>query len=102
MVTARVVMAAARAIILMQDRYKLIEFGGHIELNRAWAFTLLRRMKFVKRKATTAKSKLSNIDFARAKKDFLESIVTTVEMEEIPAELSNWYKAGTSFCTYNG
>ena len=94
-VTARVVVAAARAIILTQDRSKLVEFGGHIELNRAWAFSLLRRMKFVKRKATTAKSKLSSTDFAQAKKDFLESVVTTVEMEEIPPELIlNWDQTG--------
>ena len=94
-VTARVVVAAVRAIILTQDRSKLVEFGGHIELNRAWAFSLLRRMKFVKRKATTAKSKLSSTDFSQAKKDFLESIVTTVEMEEIPPELIlNWDQTG--------
>ena len=53
-----VTMAAARAIIVTQDRSKLVEFGGHIELNHAWAYSLLRRMNFVKRKVTTAKSKL--------------------------------------------
>ena len=48
-------------------------------------------MNFVKRKATTAKSKHSNADFVRMKQQFLADVVTTVEMEEIPAELIlNW------------
>ena len=44
-------------------------------------------MKFVKRKVTTAESKHSFVDFDRLKKAFLKDIVTTVEMEEIPAEM---------------
>ena len=87
--------AAARAIILTQDKAKLVEFGGHICLNTTWAYSLLRRMNFVKRKATTAKSKLSVEDFARRKKDFLDALVATVEMEEIPPELIlNWDQTG--------
>ncbi len=95
MVTARVAIAAARAIILTQDKSKLVEFGGHICLNRTWAYSLLRHMKFVKRKATTAKSKLAVEDFAQRKREFLNDLVTTVEMEEIPPELVlNWDQTG--------
>ena len=32
-ITARIVMAAARGIILSYDKFKLAEFGGHVELN---------------------------------------------------------------------
>ena len=59
-----------------------------MELNRQWAYSLLKCMKFVKRKATTAKSKHSTVDFTRLKQQFLtDDVVTTVEIEEIPAEL---------------
>lgn len=56
-VLARIVIAAARAILLKCNRSMLSEFGGHVELNRYWSCSLLHRMKFVQRKATTSKSK---------------------------------------------
>ena len=54
-VTARIAVAVVRGILLSCDRSKLAEFGGHVMLNRFWAYSLLKRMKFVKRKVTTAK-----------------------------------------------
>ena len=63
-VSARIVMAAARGILLKCDRSKLVEFGGHVELSRHWAHSLLKRMNFVQRKATTAKSKQTTANFA--------------------------------------
>ena len=36
------------------------------------------------RKVTTAKSKYAIADFDRVKAEFLEDVVATVEMEEIP------------------
>ena len=71
----------------MQDRSQLIELGGHIELTQVWAYSLLCRMKFVKRKATTAKSKFSNANFAEVKKEFLNNLAAVVELEEIPPQL---------------
>ena len=59
--------------------------GGHIELNRHWAYSLLHQMNFVQEKVTTAKSKHAIADFDQLKEEFLED-VTTVEMEEIPPE----------------
>ena len=56
-VSARIAMAAARGIVLTCDRSLLVEFGGHVELSKHWAYSLLQRMKFVQRKVTTAKSK---------------------------------------------
>jgi hypothetical protein len=89
-VSARIAMAAARGIVLTCDRSVLVEFGGHVELNRHWAYSLLHRMNF-EGKVTTAKSKYAIADFDRLKIQFLVDIVATVEMEEIPLELiMNW------------
>ena len=56
-VLTRIAMAAARGIVLTCDRSLLVKFGGHVELIKHWAYSLLHRMKFVQRKVTTAKSK---------------------------------------------
>ena len=94
-ITSRIVMAAAKGIICHDDRLKLVEYGGHISLNRHWAYSLLTRMKFVQRKATTAKSKHSVENFASVKRIFLDDLVDTVTMEEIPPELIlNWDQTG--------
>ena len=91
MVSARIVMAAARGILLSCDRSQLGEFGGHVEVSRHWAYSLLNRMKFRKRKVTTAKSKHSIFNFTELKETFLNDVVATVEMKEIPPELIlNW------------
>ena len=47
--------------------------------------SLLKRMKFVQRKATTSMSKLTMTNFEEQKREFLSDVATTVEMEEIPA-----------------
>lgn len=95
LVTASVAVAAARGIILATDSTKLVEFGGHIELNCHWAYHLFSRMKFSRRKATTSKSKISPREFAKIKATFLNEIVTIVTMEDIPPELVlNWDQTG--------
>ena len=94
-VSTRIVVAAARGLLLSYDKIKLEEFGGSLRLNRHWAYSLLRRMKFVRRKATTSKSKYSDVNFSALKKSFLDNVVTTVLMEEIPGELiMNWDQTG--------
>jgi len=94
-VSPRIAMAAASGILLSFDKTKLVEFGGHVQLNMHWAYALLKRMKFVQRKATTAKSIHTAVDFAQLKKSFLADVVATVTMEEIPAEnILNWDQTG--------
>jgi len=94
-VTARIAMAAARGLLLAGNQHKLVENGGHINLNRHWAYSLFKRMNFVPRKPTTSKNKHTVKDFARVKKEFLQEVVTTVEMENIPPELIlNWDQTG--------
>ena len=39
---------AARGLMMLYDRQKLAESGGPILLNRHWAYSLLRRMNFVR------------------------------------------------------
>ena len=66
-----------------------------VELNVAWAYALLERMGFVKRKATTAKSMYEVEKFKELKHAFLNDVKITVEMEDIPAELIlNWDQTG--------
>ena len=50
------------------DKHKLVEFGGYVNLNRHWAYSLLKRMNFVLIKATTAKSKYKVDNFKRNEK----------------------------------
>ena len=91
-VSSTITVAAAKGILLHCDREKLAEFGGHISLSRQWGFCLLERMKFVCRKATTAKSKQN---LAKLKRTFLDELVATVSMEEILPELIlNWDQTG--------
>lgn len=102
-VTASVVVAAARGILISTDRSKLIEFGGYIDLSRQWAYHFLRRMNFVRRKATTSKSKPTPIEFAAAKKAFLDDVSSVVTMEEIPPELIlNWDQTGIHLVPASG
>lgn len=94
-ITASVVVAAARGILLSYDRSKLLEFGGHIDLSRQWAYSVLSRMKYVRRKSTTSKSKHTPADFDQLKKSFLNDVASVVNMEEIPPELIlNWDQTG--------
>ena len=94
-ITASVVVAAARGILLSNDRSKLVEFGGHIELSRQWAYSVLDRMKFVRRKATTSKSKHMPANLEQLKEGFLNDVVSVVTMEEIPPQLNlNWDQTG--------
>ena len=73
-VSAMIAVAAARGLVRAVDKYMLVEFGGHIELNTSWAYSLLNRMEFVKRKVTTAKSKFSVEKFAEVKEAFLNNV----------------------------
>ena len=82
---------AARGILLATDRSNIVEFGGYIQLDRHWAYSLFKRMNYVQRKATTAKSKYTISNFKEIKKSFLDDLVQTVTMEEIPPQLiMNW------------
>lgn len=54
-VNTAIVKAAGRGVVLSEDRSLLRENGGHIEITRAWALSLMSRMDLVKRKGTASK-----------------------------------------------
>ena len=94
-VSSQIVIGAARGIVATLSEAKLKEFGGHIDLNRHWVLSLFHPMHFVQRKATTAKGKDSLENFAEKKREFLDDLVTSVQMEEVPPELVlNWDQTG--------
>ena len=91
-VNARVVLAATEGIVKATDRTLLFENGGHIKLSLNWACSLLRRMGYVKRKATTiTRTALTQEEFAAVKKRYLRQIKKAVKDAKIPPELViNW------------
>ena len=102
-ITASVVVAAARGLLMSLDHTMVLEHGGHVNLTRQWAYHFLGRMKFVRRKATTSKSKFSPADFEALKKSFLDEVSQVVEMEEIPPELVlNWDQTGINLVPASG
>ena len=77
---SNIVMAAGEGIVIAHDRTLLVAHGGHITITKSWAMSLLKRMGYVKRKATTKSSPgMSGEDFERMKKGFLQQIVPTGE-----------------------
>ena len=74
-VTASIAIAAARGISFSTDSSRLAEFGGYIELSRQWAYHFLGKMKFVRRKATTSKSRVSPVEFEVTKNAFLDNVM---------------------------
>ena len=97
-VNARIVLAAAEGIAKATDRTTLIDNGGHIRLTLAWAYSILKRMGFVQRKATTkTKTSLSKPEFELAKKTYLKKIKKAVVDGKIPPELViNWDQTGVN------
>lgn len=94
-VSDRIVIAAAKGIVLKYNPSMLAELGGPVDLNEYWAHSLLKRMKFVQRKATTSKGKHTVTNFTQLKEAFLDDVVEAVTMEDIPAELIlNWDQTG--------
>ena len=62
-INTRIVISAARGLVMHYDPGLLQENGGHIGLSRNWALSLLERMNCVKRKGSTSKSKDTSAQF---------------------------------------
>ena len=95
-VNVNIVLAAAEGVVTAVDRTLLKKNGGTIELKRPWAQSLMRRMKFVKRRGSTqVKAKLSVADIAKLRKSYLLQIKGMVDAHNIPSQLViNWDQAG--------
>ena len=65
--TAMIAIAVAKGLLQHFSRSLVGEFGGPVELNKSWGYSLLIRMKYVQRKATTSKSKYSVTNFEEVK-----------------------------------
>ena len=93
-VNTAIVMAAAHGIVSARDPALLTEHGGHIEITKAWAKSLLKRMGYVKRKCSNA-GKQSLAHFEEFKDEFLADVKAEVLMNDIPKELIfNWDQTG--------
>ena len=83
-----VVMAAAEGLVRAYDRTMLEEYGGHVAITKSWAMSLLGRMGYVKRKATTkANPGMSEKEFEEVRAGFLKQIARMVKLREIPDSL---------------
>ena len=96
-VNTSIVIAAGTGIVQHREPMSLECNGGHIALKKSWAKYFLRKMNFVKRKATT-KSKLVVKNFEEVRYQFLLDIKAVVEMAEIPYDLIiNWDQTGIKY-----
>ena len=94
-VNSAIARAAAKGIVLSHDRSLLFENGGHIELTKSWAKSLLKRMNMVKRKGTTSKNTFVVENVMQEIDKYLKSIESKVEMYKILPELViNWDQTG--------
>ena len=83
-------MAAAEGIVASRDQGLLAQHGGHIQITKTWARSLLTRMGYVKRKCSNA-GKVAVPRFLELQGDFLADIQAEVVINEIPTELVlNW------------
>ena len=81
-----IIMAIGRGIMLKHNRTGLKEFGGLVNLNKEWAKSVLRRMGFSKRRASS-KSKMLPCNFQAIKEQFLINVNSVVKMEDIPGDM---------------
>ena len=76
-----VVRAAAEDIISARDITKLTSHGGHINITKSWAMSLLNRMGYVKRKASTS-GKIPQSQYEELREVFLADIAAEVVMKD--------------------
>ena len=85
---SNIVMAAGEGLIKAHDRTMLVEHRGHIQITKSWAMSLLKRMGFVKRTATTKSTPgMSSEVFERMKAVFLKQVARMVKLRDIPDSL---------------
>lgn len=96
-VNSRIVISAAKGIIMANNRTELKQFGGTTELTKAWAISFMNRMGLSKRKGTKGVKHLPE-DFNEIQRVFLDRIKSKVEQYNIPDELIvNWDQTGSNF-----
>ena len=93
-INCNVVLGTARALLLKNNRTLLSDFGGPITLEKDWVRSVLQRMGFSKRRATST-SKVTPTDLEELKKNYIIDIYSIVKMEDIHDSLIiNWDQTG--------
>ena len=64
----------------------MAEYGGSATLTTSWAKSLLKRMNFTKRRASTKYSHPAD-ELEKVKEAFLSQMLDTVGLNDIPPEL---------------
>uniref|UniRef100_A0A1X7SP85 HTH CENPB-type domain-containing protein n=1 Tax=Amphimedon queenslandica TaxID=400682 RepID=A0A1X7SP85_AMPQE len=96
-VNTAIAVSCARGIVLKANPDYLASNGGHIVLTNHWGKHLLRRMGFVKWRATT-KAKVMVENFEEVKAQFLLDVKAVVEFYDIPSSLIiNWDQTGIHY-----
>ena len=87
-ISSSIVLAVAEGYIMQRNKTVLMQYGGHVELTHNWALSLLARLGFVKRRATTKpNNQLCEEKFQNVKRPCLNQIASMVHIHNIPAEL---------------
>lgn len=84
-VNVPVVLTAAERVIIAKNRSLLLKYGGHTELNRPWAVSILQWIGFVQRRGST-QTKVSDQQIIRTKYTYLSQISEMVKAHKIPPE----------------
>ena len=96
-VNTAIAISCAKGIVKNKDSYLLASNSGHIVLSKYWGKNLLKRMGFIKWRAST-KAKVTIENFEEVKAQFLLNIKAVVEFEEIPFDLMiNWDQTGINY-----
>jgi len=93
-INSRIVMAGAEAVVTKFARHKLQRYGGHINITKTYAISVLRRMGFVKRKGTKGTKHLP-ADFDDIKQEYINKVSKVVKDNNVPDSLViNWDQTG--------
>ena len=96
-VNTAIALACAEGIVRSADSNLLAANGGQILIIKDWAKSMLHRMGFMKRRAST-KAKVTVKDFEKKKEQFLLDIKAVVTLEDIPFDLViNWDQTGVHY-----
>ena len=96
-VNTAIVMAAAEGVVSARDAGLLVGHGGHIDITKTWAKSLLRRMGYVNRKCSSA-GKITASHFESVREAFLADVMAEVVMNDIPRELIfNWDQTALNY-----
>ena len=96
-INTSIAIAGSKGIIESSNPGLLIENGGSVSLTKSWAGSLLNRMGYARRKATTSARTLPE-NFGTIKNEFLNRITTNAIQHNIPDELIlNFDQTGLKF-----